>query len=174
MSGSLQVPNVSPSWDLGWGWGPLGSTPPPPTWSPFLSSLVALRPCQRSLPWARRSGGQDPHPPEAQICRSKYIYEKSECRGGLVAWDPTDCSLPGSSVHGILQARILQWVAISFILGIFLTQGSNPGLQCRQILYQLSYEGRIQGKGTLGVKEPTAVAASDPPPGPREAAAFPN
>ena len=40
--------------------------------------------------------------------------------GGLVAktcltlCDPIDCSLPGSSVHGILQARILEWVAISF------------------------------------------------------------
>ena len=28
--------------------------------------------------------------------------------------DPKDCSPPGSSVHGILQARILEWVAISF------------------------------------------------------------
>ena len=28
--------------------------------------------------------------------------------------DPMDCSLPGYSVHGILQARILEWVAISF------------------------------------------------------------
>ena len=28
-------------------------------------------------------------------------------------WDPIDCSLPGSSVHGILQARILKWVAKS-------------------------------------------------------------
>ena len=28
--------------------------------------------------------------------------------------DPMDCSLPGSSIHGILQARILEWVAISF------------------------------------------------------------
>ena len=27
---------------------------------------------------------------------------------------PMDCSLPGSSVHGIFQARILEWVAISF------------------------------------------------------------
>ena len=27
---------------------------------------------------------------------------------------PVDCSLPGSSLHGILQARILEWVAISF------------------------------------------------------------
>ena len=31
--------------------------------------------------------------------------------------DPIDCSLPGSSVHGILQARILEWVAISFSRG---------------------------------------------------------
>ena len=31
--------------------------------------------------------------------------------------DPMDCSLPGSSVHGILQARILKWVAISFSRG---------------------------------------------------------
>ena len=31
--------------------------------------------------------------------------------------DPVDCSLPGSSVHGILQARILEWVAIPFSRG---------------------------------------------------------
>ena len=31
--------------------------------------------------------------------------------------DPMDCSLPGSSVHGISQARILEWVAISFSRG---------------------------------------------------------
>ena len=28
--------------------------------------------------------------------------------------DPMDCSLPGSSVHGIVQARILEWISISF------------------------------------------------------------
>ena len=28
--------------------------------------------------------------------------------------DPLDCSLPGSSVHGIFQARVLEWVAIAF------------------------------------------------------------
>ena len=39
-----------------------------------------------------------------------------------------DCSLPGSSVHGISQARILEWVAISFSRGFFPIQGSNPGL----------------------------------------------
>ena len=31
--------------------------------------------------------------------------------------DPMDCSLPKSSVHGILQARILEWVAIPFSRG---------------------------------------------------------
>ena len=31
--------------------------------------------------------------------------------------NPTDCSLPGSSVHGIFQARVLEWVAISFSRG---------------------------------------------------------
>ena len=29
-------------------------------------------------------------------------------------WDPMDCSLPGSSVHGICQARVLEWGAITF------------------------------------------------------------
>ena len=56
--------------------------------------------------------------------------------------DPIDGSPPGSSVHGFLQARTLELVAISFSKGIFSTQESNPGLlHCRQILYWLSYEG---------------------------------
>ena len=50
----------------------------------------------------------------------------------LTLCDPTDCSLPGSSLHRILQAGILEWVAI-------LLQGSNLHLlqllHCRQILY---------------------------------------
>ena len=43
--------------------------------------------------------------------------------------DSMECSLPGSSVHGILQARILEWVAShSLLLGIFPTQGLNLAL----------------------------------------------
>ena len=48
-----------------------------------------------------------------------------------------------SSVHGIPQARILEWVAMPSSRGIFLIQGSKPGLlQCRQIFffYQLSHQ----------------------------------
>ena len=76
------------------------------------------------------------------------------------------CSLLGLSVYGILQASILEWVAVPhcrwilyhlghqgshkntgvgslyLLQGIFLTQESNQGLlNCRQILYQLSYQG---------------------------------
>ena len=43
--------------------------------------------------------------------------------------NPMDCSLPGSSIHVIFRARILEWFA-------------NPGLlYCRQILYHLSNQG---------------------------------
>ena len=35
----------------------------------------------------------------------------------LILCNPMDCSLPGSSVHGILQARILQWVIVPFSRG---------------------------------------------------------
>ena len=36
--------------------------------------------------------------------------------------EPLDCSLPGSSIHGIFQARVLEWVAIAFsiLLGMLL------------------------------------------------------
>ena len=39
-------------------------------------------------------------------------------------------SPPGSSVHGILQARILEWVAGPLLQGIFPNQGLNPNLLC--------------------------------------------
>ena len=50
-----------------------------------------------------------------------------------------------SSVHGISQARILEWVCHLLLQGMFLTQGSNTHLQCflhcRWILYLLSHWG---------------------------------
>ena len=40
------------------------------------------------------------------------IYYKCALSHSILC-DPMDCSLPGSSVHGLSQARILEWVAIS-------------------------------------------------------------
>ena len=60
----------------------------------------------------------------------------------LTPCDPMDQSPPGSSVHGILQARILEWVGIPFSRGSSWTQGSKPSFpHCRQILYYLSHKG---------------------------------
>ena len=54
----------------------------------------------------------------------------------------TLCNPMHYTVHGILQAAILEWVAFDFSRGIFPTQGLNPGLpHCKWILYQLSHKG---------------------------------
>ena len=68
-------------------------------------------------------------------CRmEKKVKVTQSC---LTLCDPKDYT-----VHGILQARILEWVAFPFFQGIFPTQGSNPSLpHCRWILYQLSHKG---------------------------------
>ena len=58
----------------------------------------------------------------------------------LTLRNPMDCSPPGSSVHGILQARILEWVAISF------SRASSPSRDQTWVshiagrLYQLSHQ----------------------------------
>ena len=59
-----------------------------------------------------------------------------------------DCGLPDCCIHGISQARILEWVAISFSRGTSRprdwTQASciaGSLLHCRQILYRLSHQG---------------------------------
>ena len=53
---------------------------------------------------------------EIDVSRFQYESEKvkvkSLSRGRLC--DPMDCSLPRSSVHGLFQARVLEWVALSF------------------------------------------------------------
>ena len=56
--------------------------------------------------------------------------------------NPMDCSIPGSSVHGIFPGKGTG-VGCHFLLQrIFLTQGSNPGLpHCREMLYHLSQQG---------------------------------
>ena len=48
----------------------------------------------------------------------------------LTLCNPMDCSLPGSSVHGILQARILEWVAVSFSRGY----PPDPGIEPKSLV----------------------------------------
>ena len=44
----------------------------------------------------------------------KVKSESEVAQSCLTLSDPTDCRLPGSSVHGIFQARVLEWGAIAF------------------------------------------------------------
>ena len=59
-----------------------------------------------------------------------------------------DCNLPGSSVHGILQARILKWVAISSSRG-----SSRAGNGTRVSALQAdSLQTELETKGTLNLQ----------------------
>ena len=51
------------------------------------------------------------------LIEHKHISESEVAQSCPILYNPVDCSLLGSSVHGILQARILEWVAISFSRG---------------------------------------------------------
>ena len=53
--------------------------------------------------------------------------------------DPMDCSSPGSSIHGIFQARVLEWGAIAFSDTIHLFSGF-PLLILRFLLFPLMYK----------------------------------
>ena len=58
------------------------------------------------------------------------VFSKGSAQLCLTVCDSMVCSPPGSFVHGILQVRVLEWVAISSSGGIFPTQGSNLRLLC--------------------------------------------
>ena len=65
-------------------------------------------------------------------------------------WAPQDCSLPGSSVHGISQVRIVECIAISFSRGSFWSRDWThvSCISCigRWVLYQLSQQGSPEPK----------------------------
>ena len=77
----------------------------------------------------------------------EYVRKNACAKSHLTLCDPTDCSPPGSSVHGILQARILEWVAMPFSRGssqprdqTCVSYISCPG---RQALYHWCRLGKV-------------------------------
>ena len=85
----------------------------------------------------------------------ELVYPNLEVKWSEVKWsevtqsyltlcDPMDCSLPGSSVHGIFQARVLEWGAIAFSRG-----SSQPRDRTRvshivgRCFYCLSHQGSL-------------------------------
>ena len=70
------------------------------------------------------------------ICMSAAVAAKS-LQLCLTLCDPMDCSLPGSSTHGIFQARVLEWGAIAFS-DMYVYIYVNIGGRARLQLYQLN------------------------------------
>ena len=85
-----------------------------------------------------------------EICSNFVKLKLLVVQSCLTLCNPINCSLCGSSVHGILQARILALSCHSLLQEIFSTQGLNLSLlNCRQILYCLSYHfnSHLRNKG---------------------------
>ena len=71
------------------------------------------QPTRLPRPWdspGKNSGGGCHIPLQCMKVKS----ESEVAQPCLTLSDPMDCSLPGSSIHGIFQARVLEWVAIAF------------------------------------------------------------
>ena len=125
-------------------------------------------PCPKPQSWNSKTGSQI-QPSRLQIhhCLNFVL----SCSVGSGSFRPCTCSLPGSSVHGVLQARVLEWVAMLSSRGIF------PGLlHCRQILYGLSrqesptnptgvYWERMLGRSLLVLTRKKDNKAKVPSPG---------
>ena len=77
-----------------------------------------------------------------QASYSVNQHEMLVTQSCLILCNPRDCSSPGSSVHGILQARTQEWIIIPLSRGSYQTKDWTGGfLHCRQILYHLSHQG---------------------------------
>ena len=77
--------------------------------------------------WERRAQGGTGGPLKThQAPRSFVLRAGSAIQPCPTLCDPMHCSLPGPSVHGVLQARILEWVTIPFSRG-----SSHPGTEPR-------------------------------------------
>ena len=91
--------------------------------------------------------------PKTHIIPLSYLFTFCGCASMctlfcLTLCDPMDYSPPGSSVHGIFQTRISEWVAISFSRGIFPTQESNP-----RLLYLLHWQADSLSAEPLGIND---------------------
>ena len=84
---------------------------------------------------------------KAIVIRYHVCFVIQSC---LTLREPMDCSLPGSSVLGDSPGKNTGMGSLSLLQWIFPTQETNRGLlHCRQILYQLSYQGSPEGHSVV-------------------------
>ena len=82
----------------------------------------------------------------------KVKSESEVAQSCLTPSNPMDCSPPGSSIHGILQARVLEWVAIAFfcvhVLAVVNSAATNNGIHVS--FSTLVSSGYMSRKGIAG------------------------
>ena len=98
-------------------------------WSHQHFNAAAAKSLQSSPTLCDPTDGSPPGFPSLGFSRQEHwsglpfpspMHESEKWKGSLSrvdSSDPMDCSLPGSSVHGILQAKVLEWGAIAFSVG---------------------------------------------------------
>ena len=69
--------------------------------------------------------------------------EREVTQSCLTLRDPMDCSLPGSSIHGIFQARVLEWGAIAFSILCLNLTFSNSVPRGSQLAYCIRFKGYL-------------------------------
>ena len=95
----------------------------------YATQVFSLHPSYQDLssfPGWRKWAGDRPSLERVRIGIMMMKVKALVTQWCLTLCDPMDCSLPGFSVHGILQARILEWAAIPFSRG-----SSQPRVQTR-------------------------------------------
>ena len=75
----------------------------------------------------------------------KMKSESEVVQSCLTPSDPMDCSPPGPSVHGIFQARVLEWVAIAFSNNIKGSYRTDPMESLRWLIYMFMSPNPQQG-----------------------------
>ena len=94
------------------------------------------------------------------------IMRAKSLQSCLTLYDPIDCSLPGSSVHGILQARILEGAAIPFSRGSSQcrdrTRMSYLSHIGRQVLLPLAPHGKVNMIKIITPTLSTQAPGNDP------------
>ena len=107
-------------------------------------SLTSIHHTHYLKPYSKPGCPSGPFTAGEQVLAELLIggSESEVVQSCLTLWDPMDCSPPGSSIHGIFQARVLEWVVISLSRGSSLPRDrTRVSRIVSRHFYHLSHQG---------------------------------
>ena len=100
----------------------------------------------------------------SKIDSLKIHFQSEVTQSCLTLCDPMDCSLPGSSVHGIFQERVLEWVAISVSRVSSRTRDETHVFRLvSKMLYCVSHQGSLYFQIYLQINTINMIASNNTP-----------